>query len=146
MSIAGAVDGPAFALSAGRVLDPGLRPGQVVVLDNLNAYKHEDARKAIEEAAGRLLFLPVSSPDRTPIALAFAKVKGRLRAAFERTVDALVAATASALVTVTAADARGFSAHRGFSLPSNYYATGSRWSVWHIRRMSARVRGIEIPR
>ena len=74
---------------------PALRPGQVVVLDNLSAHKSADARTAVEAVGCRLLFLPAYSPDFNPIELAFAKVKQRLRAAAERTPDGLVAATAS---------------------------------------------------
>ena len=115
----GAVDGAAFAVYAERVLAPHLRPGQVVVLDNLSAHKSEAARTAIEAAGGRLLFLPSYSPDFNPIELAFAKVKERLRAAAARTPDGLVAATASAIDTISAADARSFYAHCGFPLPAN---------------------------
>ncbi len=116
LTIAGAVDGAAFALYAERILAPRLHPGQVVVLDNLSAHKSADARKAVEAAGCRLLFLPAYSPDFNPIELAFAKVKARLRAAAERTPDGLVAATASAIDAITAAAARGFYAHCGFSL------------------------------
>jgi transposase len=119
LAIPGAVDGPAFALYAERLLAPSLRPGQVVVLDNLSAHKSDDARRAIEAAGGRLLFLPPYSPDFNPIELAFAKVKERLRAAAARTHDDLAAATAGAIDAVTAADARAFYAHCGFALPAN---------------------------
>jgi transposase len=116
LAITGAVDGAAFATYAERILAPSWRPGQVVVLDNLSAHKSEAARTAASTAGGRLLFLPPYSPDFNPIELAFAKVKARLRAAAERTPDSLFAATAAAIDTVSAADARGFSAHCGFPL------------------------------
>jgi transposase len=119
LAITGAVDGAAFATYAERILAPSLRPGQVVVLDNLSAHKSEAARKAVEAAGGRLLFLPPYSPDFNPIELAFAKVKARLRAAAQRTPDSLFAATATAIDAVSAADARGFYAHCGFPLSAN---------------------------
>jgi transposase len=119
LAIPGAVDGAVFAAYALRVLAPTLRSGQVVVLDNLSAHKSADARTAVEAVGCRLLFLPAYSPDFNPIELAFAKVKQRLRAAAERTPDGLVAATASAIDAVTAADARAFYAHCGFSLPTD---------------------------
>jgi transposase len=119
LAIPGAVDGAVFAAYALRVLAPTLRPGQVVVLDNLSAHKSADARTAVEAVGCRLLFLPAYSPDFNPIEFAFAKVKQRLRAAAERTPDGLVAATASAIDAVTAADARAFYAHCGFSLPTD---------------------------
>ena len=118
LAITGAVDGAAFAAYAERVLAPSLRPGQVVVLDNLSAHKSADARTAVEAVGARLLFLPAYSPDFNPIELAFAKVKERLRAAAERTPDGLFAATAAAIDAVTAADARAFYAHCGFPLPA----------------------------
>ncbi len=112
--IPGAVDGAAFAAYAERVLAPALRPGQIVVLDNLSAHKSEAARTAIEAAGCRLLFLPAYSPDFNPIELAFAKIKESLRAAAARTPDGLFAATGAAIAAVSAADARGFYAHCGF--------------------------------
>lgn len=117
VAIPGAVDGAAFVAYAEQVLAPNLRPGQVVVLDNLSAHKSADARKAIEAVGARLLFLPAYSPDCNPIELAFAKVKERLRTAAERTPDGLRAATAAAIDAVSAADARAFYAHCGFPLP-----------------------------
>jgi transposase len=119
LAITGAVDGAAFAAYAERVLAPSLRPGQVVVLDNLSAHKSADARTAVEAVGCRFLFLPAYSPDFNPIELAFAKIKARLRTAAERTPDGLVAATATAIDAVSAADARGFYAHCGFTLPAN---------------------------
>jgi transposase len=104
---------------ATRVLAPSLRPGQVVVLDNLSAHKGTDARTAVEAVGCRLLFLPAYSPDFNPIELAFAKVKERLRAAAERTPVGLLAATAAAIDAVTVADARACYAPCGFPLPAD---------------------------
>jgi transposase len=118
-AITGAVDGAAFAAYATRVLAPSLRPGQVVVLDNLSAHKSADARTAVEAVGCRLLFLPAYSPDFNPIELAFAKVKQRLRAAAERTPEGLIAATAAAIDAVSPTDAHGFFAHCGFQLPAD---------------------------
>jgi transposase len=134
VTIPGAVDGPAFIADAERVLAPSLRPGQIVVLDNLSAHKRADAYTAIEAVGCRLLFLPASSPDVNPIELAFAKGKERLRAASERTPDGLFTATSLAIDAVSALDARGFSAPYGFSLPSKYYANRSRRRPAVIRR------------
>lgn len=119
LTIQGSVTGNAFTAYAHRVLAPSLRPGQVVVLDNLSAHKQEAARLAIEAAGARLLFLPAYSPDFNPIELAFAKIKAQLRAAAERTPEGLLTATAQAIDAVTAADARSFYAHCGFPLPAD---------------------------
>lgn len=115
--VAGAADRPAFALYVEQLLVPSLRPGQVVVLDNLSVHKAAAIEDLIAGAGCRLLFLPAYSPDFTPIEQAFAKVKQLLRRAQARTFDALVAATGAALAAVTAADARGFFTHSGYPLP-----------------------------
>lgn len=117
MTIIGAVDGPVFTAYAEQVLAPTLRPGQVVILDNLSAHKSEDARAAVAAAGAHLLFLPAYSPDVNPIELAFAKVKASLRAAAARTPDGLRTATAVAIDAISATDAQGFSAQCGFPLP-----------------------------
>ena len=119
LTIAGSVTGAAFTAYAQRVLAPSLRPGQVVVLDNLSAHKPEAARLAVEARGARLLFLPAYSPDFNPIELAFAKIKTQLRAAATRTPDDLQAATAAAIDAISTADAHGFYAHCGFSLSAN---------------------------
>ena len=119
MTIMGAVDSTVFTAYAEQVLAPALRPGQVVILDNLSAHKGEDARKAVAAAGAHLLFLPAYSPDFNPIELAFAKVKEALRAAAARTPDDLHRATTAAIDAISATDARNFYAHCGFPLPAN---------------------------
>lgn len=116
LTIPGAVDGRVFAVYAQRVLAPSLRPGHVVVLDNLSAHKREEARLAVEAVGARLLFLPAYSPDFNPIELAFAKIKAHLRAAAQRTQEGLLAATTTAIDAVSTADAHSFYAHCGFPL------------------------------
>ena len=87
------LDGPinarAFLAYVEQVLVPVLRPGDIVVMDNLSSHKGPAVRQAIEAAGASLLFLPPYSPDFNPIEHAFAKLKALLRAAAERTVDAL---------------------------------------------------------
>jgi transposase len=119
LTITGAVNAAAFAAYAQRVLAPSLRPGQVVVLDNLSAHKGEAARRAVEAVGARLLFLPAYSPDFNPIELAFAKIKQHLRSAAQRTQEGLLTATTQAIDAISAADAQGFYAHCGFPLSTN---------------------------
>jgi transposase len=119
LTIQGSVTGNAFTAYAQRVLAPSLRPGQIVVLDNLSAHKQAAARLAVEAAGARLLFLPADSPDFTPIELAFAKIKAQLRTAAQRTPEGLLAATAAAIEAIAPADAQGFYAHCGFPLPAD---------------------------
>ncbi len=87
------IDGPinwdAFQAYADQVLVPELRPGDVVVMDNLSSHKGPAVRRALEAVGARLLYLPPYSPDFNPIENAFAKLKALLRKAAERTVDAL---------------------------------------------------------
>lgn len=116
LRLRGGVTGAAFAAYVTRLLAPSLRPGHVVILDNLSAHKTAAARTAIEAVGARLLFLPPYSPDFNPIELAFAKIKEHLRAAAGRTPEALLTATAAAIDAVSAADAHGFYAHCGFAL------------------------------
>ncbi|WP_408871252.1 transposase, partial [Gluconobacter kondonii] len=78
-----------FQVYVERVLIPTLKPGDIVVMDNLPAHKLPAAQKAIEQAGAELMFLPPYSPDFNPIEMAFSKLKALLRAKAERTVSAL---------------------------------------------------------
>jgi transposase len=112
----GAFNADSFAAYIEQTLAPTLRPGRVVVLDNLSIHKDRRVRTAIEAAGCRLAFLPPYSPDCSPIELAFAKVKAALRQAGARAQEALDAAIDRALATVTAQDARAFFRHCGYPL------------------------------
>ena len=90
-----------------RILVPTLRPGQIVVMDNLAAHKGERVRKLIEAQGCEPLYLPPYSPDFNPIEEAFSKVKSFLRKAGARTREALVEALGAALEAVTDEDAQG---------------------------------------
>ena len=103
-----------FEAYVGRALAPALRPGQVVVLDNLGAHKGERVRELIEERGCELLFLPPYSPDLNPIEEAFSKMKALLRRAQARTREALIEALGVAISTVSPADALGFFEHCGY--------------------------------
>jgi transposase len=96
------------------VLAPTLRPGQIVVADNLRAHHSERARAAIEARGAFLWHLPPYSPDFNPIEEAFSKLKASLRRAQARTDDALRAATWAALASITPTDIAGWFAHCGY--------------------------------
>ena len=83
----GPMDTVTFRAYVEQVLVPTLRPGDVVVLDNLASHKHAEVRVAIEQAGAHLRYLPPYSPDFNPIELAFAKLKAFFRAARPRTFD-----------------------------------------------------------
>lgn len=96
------------------VLAPTLRPGQIVVADNLRAHHSDRARAAIEARGAQLWHLPAYSPDLNPIEEAFSKVKAFLRRAKARTDDALRAATWTALATISQANIAGWVSHAGY--------------------------------
>jgi len=114
MTLAGALDRAACEVYVRDVLGPTLRPGQVVIWDNVRAHQGDGVRAAIEARGCRLLFLPPYSPDFNPIEEAFSKLKEALRRAEARTREALEAAIAAALDAITAQDARGWFAHCGY--------------------------------
>ena len=96
------------------VLLPTLKPGDVVILDNLSVH-HAPAISQLVTAHGcRVLFLPAYSPDFSPIENAFAKIKGILRQLRAQTVDALLDAIVQALAAITPDDAIGYFTHAGF--------------------------------
>ena len=85
----GAMTGDLFVAYVEQQLVPTLRPGDVVVMDNLQAHKRVGVARAIEAAGCELRLLPPYSPDLNPIELAFSKLKGLLRSAGKRTLDGL---------------------------------------------------------
>ena len=114
MLLEGATDTAAFEVYVDQVRAPALRPGQVVVIDNLSAHKSERVRALIEARGCEVWFLPAYSPDLSPIEEAFSKLKALLRRAEARTREALYEAIATALELITAADAQGFFRHGGY--------------------------------
>ena len=97
-------------------LCPALRPGQVVLLDNLRVHKNRAVTEKIEATGARVLFLPRYSPDFQPIEGAFSKLKAFLRRTAARTPEALQAAIGAGLRTVTAQDACGWFTHCGYPI------------------------------
>ena len=89
MVLDGPINGVAFQAYVDQVLVPELRPGDIVVMDNLGSHKGAGVRAAIEAAGASLLYLPPYSPDFNPIENAFAKLKAMLRKAAARTVEGL---------------------------------------------------------
>jgi len=113
--VRGAVDRSVFDTFIIDHLVPTLRPGQVVVADNLAVHKSARARAAITAAGCRLVFLPTYSPDFNPIEQAFAKCKQALRRLGPRSFTAVVEAVGTALAAVTAADAAAFYHAAGYT-------------------------------
>jgi transposase len=114
LAVEGSTTRELFEAYLERVLAPSLRPGQVVMMDNLSSHKGSQVRELIEKRGCELRYLPPYSPDLNPIEEAFAKLKALLRKAGARTYEALIEAMGRALEAVTASDARGFLEHRGY--------------------------------
>ena len=96
-------------------LAPRLRPGQVVVMDNLAAHKSPRVAELVGAAGARVVYLPPYSPDLNPIEQAISKTKAALRRLAARTVDDLFEAIGTALRTVTADDAANYVRHCGYA-------------------------------
>jgi transposase len=89
LTVDGPINGPLFRAWVEQCLAPALRPGDIVVMDNLSSHKVAGIREAIEAVGAELRYLPPYSPDLNPIELAFSKLKKLLRDGAERTVDKL---------------------------------------------------------
>ena len=116
MTIAGATDTEVFRAYVREVLCPTLRPGDIVVMDNLGAHKSPATLELINAAGAQARFLPAYSPDLNPIEKMWSKVKGLLRSAEARTPEQLEAAIGTALAKITPNDARGWFASFGYSI------------------------------
>jgi transposase len=115
LAVEGATNREVFETYVERVLAPRLRPGQVVVMDNLTAHKGDKVKELIEEQGCKLIYLPPYSPDFNPIEEAFSKIKGLVRKSEARSREVLVDAIGKGISMVTAEDARGFFAHCGYT-------------------------------
>jgi transposase len=114
MTIDGATDAEVFQVYVEQVLRPTLRPGDIVIMDNLRAHKVAGIREAVEQAGAQLLYLPPYSPDLSPIEPCWSKLKTALRTAQARTREALE--QAMALATITVSDAHHWFHHCGYAL------------------------------
>jgi transposase len=115
MTVSGATDTEVFRTYVRCVLRPTLRPGDIVIMDNLSAHKSELTLQLIEQAGARVLFLPPYSPDLNPIEKMWSKVKQYLRSAEARTELNLLRTIGLALASVTAQDAMNWFASCGYS-------------------------------
>ena len=112
--MSGAINRAAFHAYVEKVLVPELRPGDIVVMDNLSSHKGPRTRELIEAAGAHLLFLPPYSPDFNPLENAFAKLKALLRKAAERTVDGLWGAIGRICDAYTPTECANYFANAGY--------------------------------
>lgn len=115
LAIEGATDTEVFRAYVREVLCPTLRAGDLVIMDNLAAHKNDLTLDLIEQVGASVAFLPAYSPDLNPIEKMWSKVKQFLRSAEARTREALTAAIAAALRSVTRQDAVNWFASCGYS-------------------------------
>jgi transposase len=116
MSVEAATDGDVFLAYVEHVLCPQLKPGQLVVMDNLGAHKVDGVRELIEHTGASLCYLPPYSPDFNPIEKCWAQMKQKLRALKARSVITLQQALAEALATLTPQNAVNYFRHSGYPL------------------------------
>lgn len=115
MTIEGATNTEVFLAYVREVLVPALRPGDIVVMDNLGAHKNEPTLRRIRQAGAEVRFLPAYSPDLNPIEMMWSKVKALLRKAQARSHPELLHAIAAALRAVTPQDTLGWFAACGYN-------------------------------
>lgn len=115
MVIEGPIDGTVFVGFVEQFLAPTLKPGDMVVMDNLPSHKVKGVREAIEGRGAELKYLPPYSPDLNPIEQMWSKVKSKLRSLARRTRESLYRAIGTALRQVTPLECSNYFAHCGYT-------------------------------
>lgn len=110
----GGVKGDNFLHFVREVLGPSLRPGKVVVMDNLRLHKSPEVLDYLQQRQCRVVFVPPYSPDTNPIEMAFSKIKHHVRKAFAQSTHALREAFDAACATIRPRDARNYIRHAGY--------------------------------
>lgn len=110
----GPINGKLFLAWVEQFLVPTLRPGAVVVLDNLGSHKGRAVRRAIRQAGAHLLFLPPYSPDLNPIEMLFAKLKTLLRKEDARSIAAVWHKIGDLLTEFSPSECTNFFRHAGY--------------------------------
>lgn len=108
------INGASFRTYVEKVLVPTLKPGDIVIMDNLGSHKGRAVRQAIRAAGAKLFFLPKYSPDLNPIEQVFAKLKHLLRKAAARTVEAVCAAIGQLLDAFTPQECANYFRKAGY--------------------------------
>lgn len=110
----GPIDGETFRTYLTSMLVPTLRPGDIVIMDNLGSHKGKAVRALIRSAGAKLFYLPKYSPDLNPIEQVFAKLKHLLRKAAARSVETVCAAIGRILGTFTAEECANYFKNSGY--------------------------------
>jgi putative transposase len=117
--IDGPIDGQSFLQYVEQVLVPTLKPGDIVIIDNLGSHKGKAVRHAIRAVGAKLFFLPKDSPDLNPIEKFFAKLEHWLRKAARRSAEAVCNTIAEILPLTSSTECSNFFAHAGYSKPQS---------------------------
>ena len=112
--IEGPIDGESFRTYVAEVLLPTLRPGDIVILDNLGSHRSKAVRQLIRSVGAKLFFLPKYSPDLNPIEQVFAKLKHMVRKTAARTVDTVCVAIGEALQAFTPEECANYLKNSGY--------------------------------
>lgn len=113
--VEGPIDGESFHLYVEKILIPTLRPGDIVIMDNLGSHKGKAIRRLIRSVGAKLLFLPKYSPDLNPIEQVFAKLKHLLRKVAARTVETVCAAVGELLGAFTKQECANYFKNSGYA-------------------------------
>ena len=113
--IDGPINGESFLAYIEQVLVPVLKPGDIVIIDNLGSHKGKAVRRAIRTAGAKLFFLPPYSPDLNPIEQVFAKLKTLLRKSAERTVEATWKRIGALLQSFTTQECSNYFRNAGYA-------------------------------
>lgn len=116
MVVDGAMNGATFLAYVRQVLCPTLRPGDIVVLDNLSSHKSPAVQAALAAVGAEAIYLPPYSPDLNPIELAFSKLKWLVRSAGERTVEGLWELAGRLLDAFSPDECRRYLRHCGYTV------------------------------
>jgi len=116
MLIRGAIDGPRFLAFLREALVPALRPGDILVMDNLRVHKVAGVKELVESVGAAVLYLPPYSPELNPIELVWAKFKTAIRGVMPRTLAALQRVLNQAFASLTSQQAAGWFRHCGYSV------------------------------
>ena len=112
----GPIDGDSFRTYVEKVLVPSLKPGDIVIMDNLGSHKGKDVRKAIRSARAKLFFLPKYSPDLNPIEQLFSKLKHMLRKTQARNPETICQAIGQLLDAYTPQECTNYFNNAGYEL------------------------------
>jgi len=116
MMVEGAVDGMTFEIFLEKMLAPTLRPGDLVLMDNIKTHKGKQVEEIIQVTGAKLRYLPRYSPDFSPLENGWSKLKELLRGTAARTIDALEEGVKNAVDKITEKDVKGWFKHCGYCI------------------------------